>query len=206
MVGKPRLKGFQKVERRCTMMKSAAILLMVAVFGVSLCAPAGAEEAASYAGDFFTRSTLTGDWGGVRNDLAEKGVTFNATLTQVEQGVVSGGKNGSWEYGGRSDVTGLVDTGKLGLWPGGLFTVELEGNWSDSVNGKTGALSPANTNQLFPLPTGDNVALPALNFAQFVSPYAGLLVGKLGIMNADQNEFAHGKVSAPRRSLGCGCS
>jgi hypothetical protein len=32
--------------------------------------------------------------------------------------------------------------------------LELEGNWSESVNGKDGALAPVNTNQLFPLPTG----------------------------------------------------
>jgi porin len=157
---------------------------------------AGATEPASadpYSGGFFTRSTLTGDWGGARNDLAEKGVTFDATLTQVEQGVVSGGKNGSWKYGGRGDLTGLLDTQKLGLWPGGFLTVELEGNWSNSVSGKAGAISPVNTNQLFPLPTGDNVALPALNFAQFVSPYAGAVVGKLDTMSGDANEFAHGK-------------
>jgi len=166
------------------------------MLGMFLRTQAGATEPASadpYSGGFFTRSTLTGDWGGARNDLAAKGITFDASLTQVEQGVASGGKNGSWEYGGRGDVNGLLDTQKLGLWPGGFLTVELEGNWSNSVNGKTGALSPVNENQLFPLPTGDNVALPALNFAQFVSPYAGAVVGKLDTMSGDANEFAHGK-------------
>jgi porin len=64
---------------------------------------------------------------------------------------------------------------------------------ADSVNGKTGALSPVNTNQLFPLPPGDNVALPALTFAQFLSSYGGVVVGKFDGMAADANEFAHGK-------------
>ena len=172
------------------------LIAIVALASVCLAAQAAEEEAPSadpYSGDFLTRSTLTGDWGGARNDLAAKGITFDASLTQIEQGVVSGGKNGSWEYGGRGDVTGLLDTQKLGLWPGGFLTVELEGNWSKSVNGKTGALSPVNENQLFPIPIGDNVALPALNFAQFVSPYAGAVVGKFDVMNADDNEFAHGK-------------
>ena len=167
------------------------------MLGMFLRTQAGATEPASadpYAGGFFTRSTLSDvDWAGIRHDLAAKGITFDATLTQIEQGVVSGGKNGSWEYGGRGDLTGLLDTQKLGLWPGGFLTVELEGNWSNSVNGKAGAISPVNTNQLFPLPTGDNVALPALNFAQFVSPYAGAVVGKLDTMSGDANEFAHGK-------------
>jgi porin len=82
------------------------------------------------------------------------------------------------------------------LWPGGFLTVELEGDWSKSVNGNTGALMPANTNQLFPLPIGNNVALPALNFAQFLSPYFGVTAGKFATITStsgDMNEFAHGK-------------
>ncbi|MBI1813941.1 MAG: carbohydrate porin [Deltaproteobacteria bacterium] len=160
---------------------------------MSLRAKAGAVSDGEYSGGFLTRSTFTGDFNGDRNYLAGKGITFDATMTQVEQGVVSGGKNGEWEYGGRGDVIGVLDTQKLGLWPGGFLTAELEGNWSDSVNFKTGALSPPNENQLFPLPSGDNIALPALNFAQFLSHYAGVVVGKLDVMSADNNEFAHGK-------------
>lgn len=179
-----------------TMRRWVALGAIIVLAGVSLGAQAAAEEAAStqpYSGGFFSRSTLTGDWGGARNDLAEKGVTFDANLTQIEQGVVSGGKSGSWEYGGRGNLTGHLDTQKLGLWPGGFLTVELEGNWSDSVNGKTGALLPVNTNQLLPLPSGDNVALPNLSFAQFLSHYVGVTAGKLDTMSADANEFAHGK-------------
>jgi porin len=64
------------------------------------------------------------------------------------------------------------------------------------VNNKTGALMPANTNQLFPLPTGDNFAIPNLSFAQFLSPYFGLTAGKLDTLTGDRNEFAHGKGDA----------
>jgi len=74
-----------------------------------------------YSGDIWTRSTLTGDWGGLRNQLAEKGVTFDLSITQVGQGVVRGGKNGAWQYGGRGDIVMNVDSGKLGLWPGGFL-------------------------------------------------------------------------------------
>jgi porin len=172
-----------------------ALVCTLAAAGGMLRPARAADGAAAqpYAGDVLTRSTLTGNWGGVRDEWAAKGVTFDASLTQIEQGVVSGGKNGSWEYGGRGDLTAKLDTQKLGLWPGGFATIELEGNWSDSVNGKTGALLPANTNQLFPLPTGDNVALPELSFAQFLSPYAGVAVGKMDTMSGDANDFAHGK-------------
>jgi len=174
-------------------MKRAGIAIGVVVLVGMSSAPGKAAEKSSYSGDLFTRSTLTGDWGGVRDDLADKGITFDANVTQIEQGVVSGGKNGSWEYGGRGDLTGHLDTQKLGLWPGGFLVAELEGNWSNAVNGKTGALVPVNSNQLFPLPTGDNVALPQLVYAQFLSHYAGAALGKFDTMSGDANEFAHGK-------------
>lgn len=180
------------------MMRRAAsvvsVLVMLGMFLRSQAAAAGAGSIQTYSGDFLTRSTLLGDWGGPRNDWAAKGITLNGNVTQIEQGVVSGGKSGIWEYGGRGDVTGNLDTQKLGLWPGGFLTVELEANWGAGVNNKTGALLPANTNQILPIPGGDNVAIPDLSVAQFLSHYVGLTAGKLQtISQGDLNEFAHGK-------------
>jgi porin len=170
-------------------------ILEAVVLAIALATPGSTQETSSrpYSGDFFSRSTLTGDWGGSRNDLARKGVTFDASVTQIGQGVVDGGKDSSWEYGGRGNLTFRLDTQKLGLWPGGFLTIELEGNWSRGVNRNTGALVPVNTNQLFPVPVGDNIALPAWNFAQFLSRYAGVTFGKLETSGGDMNEFAHGK-------------
>lgn len=159
-----------------------------------LCAQAAEAPADdSPLGDLLTRPTLAHDWGGIRSQGIEKGVTLDLSLTQIGQGVVDGGKSGEWQYGGRANVTLNLDTQKLGLWPGGFFTAEFESNWSNSVNGSTGALMPANTNQLFPVPAGEHVALPQLSFAQFVSPYAGAIIGKLDTASADANELAHGK-------------
>ena len=166
--------------------------------------PSSSTEAKSpsqgpYSGDFWTRSTLTGDWGGFRNELAAKGVTVDLSLTQVYQGVVGGGKDEVWKYGGRGDITTNVDTQKLGLWPGGFLTVEGEGNFGESVNKLTGALVPVNTNQIFPMPSGDNLDVPNVSFMQFFSPYAGVVLGKLATItptSGDMNEFAHGKGDA----------
>jgi porin len=149
-----------------------------------------------YSGDFLSRSTLTGDWAGLRNDLSGKGVTFDLNLTQVEQGVVNGGLNSSWKYGGRGDLTVTVDTGKLGLWSGGFLTAELEGNFGHAINGFNGGLSPVNNNQMFPMAGKDQLNLPALNFTQFpsfLSGYFGLVAGKFDTTSGDNNEFAHGK-------------
>jgi porin len=163
----------------------------------------GAQETSPsnpYTGDLWTRSTLSGDWGGLRNELAAKGVTIDMSLTQAAQGIVHGGKDTGWQYGGgRGNITVNFDSEKLGLWPGGLLTAEAEGNFIPqdnlfkSVNGKTGALMPVNSNQFYPMPAGDNFNLPQLTFTQFISPYGRLLIGKLDTTSGDANEFAHGK-------------
>jgi len=152
-----------------------------------------------YSGNFWTRSTLTGDWGGLRNGLAAKGVTFDMSLTQAYQGVVEGGIKETWRYGGRGNLTINVDTQKLGLWPGGFLMVEVEGNFAKSVNDKTGAIMPVNSNQVYPrmafpgINDGDNLNVPAVMFTQFFSPYAAVFFGKIDITSADANAFAHGK-------------
>jgi len=171
-----------------------ALRSMLPLLAICCCSSPAFAADTTYSGDLLTRSTLTGDWGGERNDLAKKGVTFDLNLTQVEQGVVDGGKNHKEEYGGRGELTFKVDTGKLGLWPGGFLTVELEGNFGHGVNLRDGGLMPVNTNQTFPSPPTDQLNLPALNFAQFLSEYAGVVVGKLDtVSGGDMNEFAHGK-------------
>ena len=175
------------------------VAAVVILFGILLGMNAKAAEApptSTYSGDFWSRSTLTGDWGGLRNDLAKKGVIFDLSLTQIYQGTVDGGKKERWEYGGRGDLNIHVDTGKLGLWPGGFFAVEVEGNYNESVNGYTGALMPVNNSHMFPRPMGDNLNVPAVNFTQFLSPYFGVMFGKFATLTStagDMNEFAHGK-------------
>ena len=183
------------------MTKSMVVLFAVIILlmGIFFNAQAFAEEAMpapNYSGDFLTRSTLTGDWGGARNDLAKKGVTFDLNLTQVGQGNISGGKDVGWEYGGRGDLTINLDTQKMGWWPGGFITVEVEGNFGNSVNPQTGAIMPVNTNQIFPTSGSDQLNIPNVSIMQFFSHYIGVVVGKVATITAhtgDMNEFAHGK-------------
>jgi porin len=181
-------------------MKTSKIISPIIFWlGMFLGAQVGAQDSSTknpYSEDFWSRSTLTGDWGGLRTELAAKGVTLDMSITQVGQGVVGGGKNGAWKYGGRGDLVLNLDSGKLGLWPGGFFNFEMEGNWASSVNPKTGALMAVNTNQQYPLPPGNIFGVPAWNFAQFLSPYFSLSIGKFATITADSgdmNEFAHGK-------------
>ncbi len=171
------------------------ISILFLVVGIARVRQARAADVAPppYSGDFATRSKLTGDWGGIRNDLETRGVTFDMNLTQIEQGVLNGGTDDVWQYGGRGNFTGNLDTQKLGLWPGGFATLEVESNFGNGINLDTGAIDPVNTNQLFPDVGSGNFNVPQLSFTQFVSPYFGVFAGKLDTMSSDANEFAHGK-------------
>jgi porin len=179
------------------MMKRLVIVaVIIFLLGITNNTKAGAEEASpekTYSGDFWKRTTLTGDWAGARNDLAAKGVTFDMSLTQVGIGVIGGGKDTGWEYAGRGNITLNVDTQQLGLWPGGFFMVEAEGNYNHSINFQTGAIMPVNSNQFYPMPGKDELNIPAVFFTQYFSEYAGVFAGKVDISFGDANEFAHGK-------------
>ena len=49
----------------------------------------------TWGGDLATRPRLTGDWGGVRDDLAKKGVVFDADVYWAPQAITGGGKDGA---------------------------------------------------------------------------------------------------------------
>ena len=185
-----------------TLLKISAPTLVVVFMLLMQVAPAIAQTTTNeqtpgpYSGDFWKRSTLTGDWGGARNEMAAKGVTMDLSVTQMYQGIVGGGKDQLWRYGGRGDMTLNFDTQKLKLWPGGFFTVEAEGNFGETLIDKTGSVMPVNTSQLFPTPLGANLNIPQVSFMQFFSEYAGVVLGKLATLtptSGDMNEFAHGK-------------
>jgi porin len=159
--------------------------------------PAPAPLPIDYSGDLWTRPALTGDWWGLRNNLEEKGITVNFNVVQVYQGVVNGGFNSVWQYGGRDDLTINLNTQEMGLWPGGFLNLEAESNFGNFLGvQQTGAILPTDMNGLFPLPNSHQYDLSALNYMQFIAPQIGFVAGKLATItdtSGDMNNFAHGK-------------
>ena len=172
------------------------VLLSVEIVCLPPAAALG-QPTPDYSGDLWTRPVMTGDWGGTRNEWANKGFTVDLTLVQVGQGVLSGGLNKEWEYAGRYDIVLNLDTGKMGLWQGGFFRVEGEGLFGTFINASdTGALIPVDANALFPFPGKDQIMLPGVQYTQFLSEKFGLFIGKLATItdtSGDMNDFAHGK-------------
>jgi len=86
-------------------------LVFALIFSVD--AVAGENES-----NWLQRETLTGDWGGFRNQLVEKGVEFDIEFTEYYQGMFSGTGYDEFKTGGRADVLTYFDTEKFGLWEG----------------------------------------------------------------------------------------
>ena len=79
----------------------ALIILFVFTFITQSYGETGTAEA----DDIWTRKKLTGDWYGLRSDLAEHGINLDFRLSQYYQGVTSGGKNTNGAYGGHLTTT-----------------------------------------------------------------------------------------------------
>jgi len=142
-----------------------------------------------YSGDLMARPALTGDWGGSRQELMNKGIRLDVSYTQVFQGNISGGLSEVCTNRGGLDIILSLDTTYMGLWPGGLIKVRGEGGWGRSNNSKTGALLPVDTNGLYPEPGDNAMLLPELNYTQFLAPYFAVTLGKYE--PRDANVFAH---------------
>jgi porin len=104
--------------------------------------------------------------------------------------VTDGGLNRGFAYGGRADIVLNIDGEKAGLWKGFFVTLHDETIYGNSVNFSTGALSPVNTAQFIPIPSGSTNALTGVKFTQFLSENFCVTFGKLNMFDDFKQPFA----------------
>jgi porin len=102
-------------------MKLAAALLLLSLTGATLLAGDTVPALTPKIQSMWERENATGDWGGLRPKLAERGVIFNFTYTADGFGVVSGGIKRGVLYNGILDLGVDFDLEKLIGWKGGHF-------------------------------------------------------------------------------------
>jgi porin len=149
--------------------------------------------ASPFEGQFLTRPNLTGDWFGVRNDLAADGISLDGNVTQFYQGVTSGGKDQEFRYGGHADYYMNVDGQKAGLWAGLFVTLHAETVFGQSANPLTGALLPVSFIQAVPKPGEPVTALTGVKFTQALSESVVTYFGKLNSFDDFHQPFASGR-------------
>ena len=144
-------------------------------------------------GDFWQNTQLTGDWSGFRTSLAKHGIFFDLYSTSSFQDVVSGGLKTGSSFVENLQLSINIDTGRAGLWPGGVFHFTVGSRFGDSATNTftVGSSVPQNTGLAFPGPFLDRDVYPTEYFlVQALTPQFSLLLGKLTIVNiADQTLF-----------------
>ena len=152
-----------------------------------------ASEPAPFGGPWNFRPKLTGNWGGLRDQLRDHGFSFDISSTTYYQGIASGGLEDTFEFGGRNDYLLNVDGQRAGLWKG--FGVNLHGEtvYGDSVNLFTGAVVPVNIGRAHPVFFGDETALTAVKFTQVLSENLTLYGGRINTIDNIQQPFMPGR-------------
>jgi porin len=139
------------------------------------------------ADSFLTRDTLTGDWFGYRDSLADHGLTTEFSTTGYYAGVFSGGgRNDEADFGGRADAFLHLNTGKAGWWQGGGFHIHAEsrfGEASDRTAPRSGGLWPPNTGVVLPLGDPDRVVASSIYYTHAFSPESVLILGKINAVD-----------------------
>ena len=183
-----------KARRRIT--ATVAALMAISMLGTARAQDEGLLPVPDYAGDLWTRARLTGDWGDLRQDWAERGITMTVDWYQSYQDLVNGGRTDTSASSANLDYRLNLDLMRMGVVPGALVSVRGQSRFGDTVNGASGLLLPVNTYSSVPL-TSDpgaevDIAVTELNWTQFLSDKVGLLAGKITTL-ATANEFLGGE-------------
>ncbi|MBW2446641.1 MAG: carbohydrate porin [Deltaproteobacteria bacterium] len=185
------------------------LITLAALPGMSVAAEPGGGDASAqsagilpvpdYQGDLWNRSHLTGDWGGWRTTLAEKGIQFDVDNVNWVDSVVGGGSTDDAEIGGNITYNLKLDLMRAGILPGALIQVRGESRYGSSAILNTGQLTPNNSAALSPtnyskFDAGHDIALSQLSYLQMFSPHFGVILGKLDLYaEGAPNEFAGGR-------------
>jgi porin len=146
-------------------------------------------------GDLRHRTQLTGDWGGLRTDLVRHGWFFDLYSTGAYQDVTRGGLKTGSAFVQNTQLSINVDTGRTGLWPGGLFHVTVQSRYGSSAQNTftVGSTVPQYLGLALPGPLFDRDVLPTEYFlVQSLGTTFSVILGKLVVITSvDQTLFGN---------------
>ena len=160
--------------------RNTPILAMAIAIVVIFCINAVAEEAGP---GVMQRDTLTGNWGGLRDDLLAKGVKLDLEFTGYYQGMFSGDGNDDFEFGSRADALLNFDTTRTGLWDGGGLHTHLTYRSGNLPAFRGGALWPVSTGSILPLGEEDNLVASSIYLSQRFGDSTSMLLGKINAVD-----------------------
>jgi porin len=135
--------------------------------------------------NFFEQPTLTGDWGGIRTNLQNEGISFYAQLQQQFGGVPSGGREQGFDYDQQFILGTKLDLQKLFGLNGAFIHLEV----TDRAGRNAGSdLVGSKIEPLNDFGSGENFRLSNMSYEQnLFDQRVNILIGYY----PDGNEFAN---------------
>jgi len=133
-------------------------------------------------GDFWRQTQVTGDWGDARSRLADDGLFIDLYSTTTYQDVTDGGLSTGDSFVQNTQLSINLDTGRAGLWSGGLIHVTIQSRYgANAAHGfNAGSAFPQYTGLVEPGPLETNRTYPSEYFLlQALSPKFFLVLGRL---------------------------
>ncbi|MBN1919357.1 MAG: carbohydrate porin [Verrucomicrobia bacterium] len=139
-----------------------------------------------------SRDRLTGDWGGARTSLEERGFTIRGWFTQFIQGPVSGGRSNRASFGSKLNIDLSIDGEKAGLWEGLRVDIRAEGRFGDSATDDMAALLPVSFAMSQPSSDYDGMSIPNFKITQRITDRISVFAGRALLLDGYRNAFAAG--------------
>ena len=195
------MKGHQKILPLIAAGCMAIFLLFSASYAEETAGskPTGILHIPDYGGNIWNRSHLTGDWGGMRTEMANDGIQTEVESLAWVGSVVDGGISDDTESGINLTYKLKLDLMRAKILPGALIDMRAEGRYGSNTNRHSGTTQPHFTASLPPvdyeaLRRNADFTITNLSYLQMLSEHFGLLFGKLDLFETgDPNEFAGGR-------------
>jgi len=145
--------------------------------------------------DFWHRTQLSGDWGGVRTNLARHGFFLDLYSTSAYQDTTAGGLKTGNTFIQNAQLSINVDTGRAGLWSGGLVHITLQSRYGNSPQDTftAGSTVPQYYGLTLPGPFLTHDVLPTEYFLlQSLGQRFSVMLGKITVLTiCDQTLFGN---------------
>lgn len=163
-----------------TLRRAGRLACVMLAFGLMAGAPRAHAQQATTPPDFWHQDTLTGNWGGLRDQLANDGINFTISYTGEVFGNVKGGIKQGATYDGQFLPQIDIDLDKLVGWQGASFRASMlqghgpaiSGGWVGNLNNISGVVAVPPATRLYNLWLQQNL-------------FGNALSVRAGIMNAD---------------------
>ncbi len=144
------------------------------------------------------RSTLSGNWNGLRDSLKSNGISIKPRISVFQQNYLSGVGNNDNDFNGKFDLDIKLNGKKIGL-KRTTIGVHLEQNFGNAFSkditgfNKGGALLPINTAAAFPGSSGqDRFDISSLYIMQQFGKANSLMLGKINVLDLTYNSRFNG--------------